>query len=104
MLSARPRDYQVALAAEGIHPNPGPDGGVMKAVETIEERLQRLKRAEDREKAEGGVKKQRCSSPPLASCGSTNSHTLSTGHGKKGKKRSNEDLLEIGSHRQKEKV
>ena len=37
------RDYQIVLAAEGIHPNPGPDGGVMKAVETIEEKLQRLK-------------------------------------------------------------
>jgi len=100
-----PRDYQVVLAAEGVHPHPGPDGVVMQAVETIEDKLQRQKRDDDREQVEeGGAKKQRCSSPPLASCGSTISHTLSTGHGKEGKKRSTEDLLENGSHGQNGKL
>ena len=100
MFSARPRDYQVVLAAEGVHPHPGPDGVVMQAVETIEEKLQRLKRAEDREQAEGGVKKQRCSSPPLASCGSTISHTLSGSHGHKEKVK---ETVEKGEKRNGEK-
>ena len=62
-----PRDRQEVLAAEGIHPHPGPglqQGAVMQEVESIEERMQRQKRAEDREKVKGGEKKQRCS-PPL---------------------------------------
>ena len=79
-----PRDYQNVLASEGIHPNPGPGGDVKKAVGTIEERLQRLKREEGREKNEEGAKKQRCSSPPLASCGSTIMHKLSEDKGKEG--------------------
>ena len=85
-----PRDYQEVLAAEGVHPHPGPDpqqGVVMQAVETIEERVQRRKRAEDREQVKGEEKKQRCLSPPLASCESTTSNNLSSGEQKGGGKR-----------------
>ena len=53
-----PRDRQEALAAEGVHPHPGPwphHGAVKQEVETIKERT---KRAEDREKVRGGEKKK----------------------------------------------
>ena len=96
MLSAGPRDYQNVLASEGIHPNPGPCGDVKKAVETIEERLQRLKREEDREKAEEGAKKQRCTSPPLVSCGNNIMHKLSKDKGKEGK---DKETVEKGGKR-----
>ena len=95
-----PRDYQEVLAAEGVHPHPGPDpqqGVVMQAVETIEEKVQRQKRAEDREQVKGEEKKQRCLSPPLASCESTFLRL----NGRGGKKRSKEGSLEIGGGKNK---
>ena len=49
-----PRDYQGVLAAEGVRPHPGPDGVVAQAVDTIEEKLQRQKREDDRKKIEEG--------------------------------------------------
>ena len=109
-----PRGPQQVLIAEGVHPNPGPDQGIVKqAIENIEETMQQRKRREDREAAREEdakpescwnkkAKKLRYLSPSQEACGSNASANQFKVEGK-GKLLRDKGGSQDGAHGQKQK-